>query len=406
MDTRKPFAFISYSRKDEKVATDLRERLEKYVYSSQLVKPENRPEDKKYVRPIFQDITDLHARKPNFWDELKEKVRDARYLIVICTSNSAQSKVVKEGIDYFLQTHANDSGLIIPVYVDEVVPMGSVIDDIAKVRNCPIYISLRNKEGHTGRKYCFYHLLEYLLHVDFYKLYNRYEEYKKRKRVRKATIASAFVLLALSASIYGWIASNRLAEKEAQRATTAEALTKFERRTFPYSLVVGYVNNFLKPTLEALNEREGEKAHIIIYMPYSYGQLDIKANADKMNQAIQAYSLFLGFKPEEIAVKDRKRGVALVQAEFQRNNIPIYLDYAHTVVAFKYVVDYKFNSAENPMKVDDTMENRDQMVREYTDEFILHTLQDLPDYAGQIHFVKTEEELRRILQQLIHYVYV
>ena len=72
MDTRKPFAFISYSRKDVAVATDIRQRLEKYVYSKELVLPENRPEDPRYVRPIFQDLADLHTRKENFWDELKE----------------------------------------------------------------------------------------------------------------------------------------------------------------------------------------------------------------------------------------------------------------------------------------------------------------------------------------------
>ena len=215
--------------------------------------------------------------------------------------------------------------------------------------------------------------------------------------MKKTTIAATIAGVIIIASIYGWISSYRVAEKETQRAVTAEALTKFERKTFPYSLVVGYVKNFLRPTLESLNEREGEKAHIIIYMPYSYEQLDIKANAERMNQVFQSDSLFTGFLPQEIAVKERKRGVALVQAELKDCHTPIYLDYAHTVVAFQYVVDYKFNSAENPMKVEDTVENRDQMVREYTDEFIVHTLQDMNEFEDQIHFVKSEDELRNTI---------
>ena len=105
METRKPFAFISYSRKDVKVATDIRERLEKYVYAHDLVKPECRPKDNKYVQPIYQDLTDLHTTEPDFWEDLKRKVRDARYLIVICSQNSVESKAVKEGIEYFLSTH-------------------------------------------------------------------------------------------------------------------------------------------------------------------------------------------------------------------------------------------------------------------------------------------------------------
>lgn len=404
MENRKPFAFISYSRKDVKVATDIRERLDKYVYSPSLVKPEFRPEDKKYVRPIFQDLTDLHTRKENFWDDLKEKVKDSRYLIVICSSNSAQSNPVAEGVEYFLETHNNDTSLIIPVFIDDIVPMpkAKVINDIVKVRNCPIYITSRDKEGHMGRKYCFYHLLEYLLHVDFYKLYNRYEVYKKKKRTKKIIIAASFVGIVLISSIYGWIASAQMAETERQRAVTAEALTKFERKTFPYSLVVGYVNNFLSPTLKSLNELEGEKAHIIIYMPYSYEQLSIKENAEQLNKVITEQPSFEGFSSEEIEVKERRRGVALVRANFKDLLVPIYIDVANTVVAFKYVVDYKFNSKENPLKIEDTVENRDKMVQEYTDEFILHTLQDLKDYAEQIHFVRSEEELYKIINVIIN----
>lgn len=399
METRKPFAFISYSRKDVKIATDIRERLEKYVYAPELVKPEYRPEDNKYVRPIYQDLTDLQTTDPNFWEDLKRNVRNARYLIVICSPNSAESEAVREGVEYFLSTHNDDTNLIIPVLIDGYISMQKIkaIEDIINVRNCPNYITSRDKEGHMGRKYCFYHLLEYLLHVDFYKLYNRYEIYTKKKRAKKMAIAATIAGVILIASIYGWISNYRVAEKEKQRAVTAEALTKFERKTFPYSLVVGYVKNFLRPTLESLNGREGEKAHIIIYMPYSYEQLDIKANADHLNQVFLSDSLFAGFSPQEIAVKERKRGVALVQAEFKDCRTPIYLDYAHTVVAFQYVVDYKFNSAENPMKVDDSVENRDRMVREYTDEFIVHTLQDMNEFEDQIHFVKSEDELRNTI---------
>ncbi|MBQ7280961.1 MAG: toll/interleukin-1 receptor domain-containing protein [Bacteroidales bacterium] len=397
MDTRKPFAFISYSRKDVAVATDIRQRLEKYVYSKELVLPENRPEDPRYVRPIFQDLADLHTRKENFWDELKEKVRDARYLIVICSSNSAQSETVKKGISYFLQTHDNDTSRVIPLFIDNIVPMTEVVDEIVKVRNCPIYITKRDKEGHVGRKYCFYHLLEYLLHVDFYKLYNRYEAYKRRKATRKIMIAMSFFALALITTIYGWISSRQLAEKESQRATTAEALTIFERKTFPYSLVVGYVNNFLRPTLDALKEKDGEMAHIIIYMPYSYEQLNIVEHTTELNGVVAGQPTFADFTKEEIAVKAHRGGVTLVRANFKNEICPVYIDQANTVVAFKYVVDYKFNSEENPLKVVNTKENRDRMVQEYTDEFIAHTLKNLDEYRAYIHFVRSKTELNQII---------
>ena len=402
METRKPFAFISYSRIDAVVATDIRQRLEKYIYPKELVKPENCPEDEKYIRPIFQDLTDLHTLRENFWDELKEKVRDSRYLIVICSPNSAHSVTVKDGISYFLQTHHNDTSLIIPVFINNIVPMTDDIDRIVKVRNCPIYITDRDKEGNTGRKYCFFHLLEYLLHVDFYKLYNRYEVYTRKKTRQKIAVAIAFITLALFTTIYGWISSRQLAEKENQRARTSEALTLFERKTFPYSLVVGYVNNFLRPTFDALKERDGEMAHIIIFMPYSYEELNIGKHTKKLMDAISKRLTFNEFTKEEIVVKAHRGGVTLVRANFKHEAFPLYIDQANTVVAFKYVVDYKFNSEENPIKIVDTKENRDKMVQEYTDEFITHTLESMSDYKSNIHFVRSETELGQIIEEIIN----
>lgn len=402
IEHRRPFAFISYSRRDERVATDIRTRLEKYVYSTELVAPENRPEDKKYVRPVFQDRTDLHVTNPEYWDDLKQNVRDTKYLIVICSPNSAMSKAVREGIDFFLDTHNDDVNLILPVFIDGITPMTDVIDNIVKHRNCPIYNTARDKAGHMDRKYCFYHILEYILHVDFDKLYNRYEVYARKKRTRKSVVASLFAVLLIFISIYGWVSSKKMADKEKQRAMTAEALTIFERKTFPYSLVVGYENNYLRPAIGALNERDGDKPHIIIYMPYSYSQLNIRQNADSLNEIFKTYNQFEGFVSEDIKVIGRKRDISLVRAVFRNNYTPIYVDQANTVVAFQYVVDYKFNSEENPIKIEDTEENRNKMVREYTNEFIRDTEKDLPDYSAQIHFVRNESELREVLSELIN----
>ena len=44
------FAFISYSRKDIRIARDIQQRLEKYPYPTNKVTPENRPFDNKYIK--------------------------------------------------------------------------------------------------------------------------------------------------------------------------------------------------------------------------------------------------------------------------------------------------------------------------------------------------------------------
>lgn len=396
------FAFISYSRLDSNVARDIQKRLEKYVYSNKLVAPQYRPANDKYVRPIFLDLTDLSTTSESYRQELMEKVTNARYLLVICSENSAKSDPVKQEIEQFLRTHDNNTDLIIPVFIDRIVDgMPSVIHDIVIQRNCSIYITARTKEGHVGRKYCFYHILESLLHVDFYKLYNRYEEYKKKKRMIKAYIASAFFILLLTTVVYAWLSEKRIANAETEKAQTAEALTKFERKTFPYSLVVGYVGNFLSPALNVIaNDSLLQKAHIIIYMPDCYDDLDINTHANILNETLLENFECTCFTTEDIEVPQRKRGISLVRAEIKDIDIPVYIDYANTVVAFKYVVDYKCNPEKNPQKINPTIEIKDEMVKQYADEFIESTMEEIPDFSHYVHFVKTSGELKTVIEQI------
>ena len=86
----KIFAFISYSRKDIDVARDIQRRLEKYPYPKDKVAEDRSPYNSDYIRKVFLDITDLSARERKFTDELKQKLSEARYLIVICSKNSAK----------------------------------------------------------------------------------------------------------------------------------------------------------------------------------------------------------------------------------------------------------------------------------------------------------------------------
>lgn len=400
MMNKRIFAFISYSSKDKKVAEDIQDRLEKYVYPHEDVLAANRPYDSVYVRPIFRDMTDLSARSEDYWDELREYISTAKRLIVICSHNSAQSDAVAREIDIFLDTHQNNLNLITPVFIDKIEPgMPVAINKIVAQRNCPIYITERTKEGHMGRKYCFYRLLEHLLQVDFYKLYNRYEEYKKKKRRIRISIFSLIAALGLITAVTGWISAVRIATAEKEKTKIAEALTIFERKTFPYSLVVGYVNNFLKPTLDVLNNTCNEP-HIIIYMPYSYEELDITQNSLQLDSVFALYDNFQCFELLEINILERKRTVSLVTAKCKDKHINLFVDHAHTVLAFKSVIDYKCDSTKNPLKIKPSKESRDLMTRQYTDEFIQSTMEAIPQYASQIHFVKSKEDLRKTIEKL------
>ena len=94
METRKYFAFISYKREgiDEKVANWIHTKLEKYPYPKELVKKENSPEDPDKIRKIFIDTKELPVTDEDFTKKIKRSITNSRYLILLCSSKSAQSK--------------------------------------------------------------------------------------------------------------------------------------------------------------------------------------------------------------------------------------------------------------------------------------------------------------------------
>ena len=139
------FAFISYKRGgiDEKVANWIHTKLEKYPYPLELVATENRPTHETLIRPVFIDTKDLHVEETEFTDEIKEVLKCSKYLIVICSKVSAQSEFVNQEVEYFLQTHNNDYGKILPVFIDTVedgLPKALRNANILS-RHCPIYNS-------------------------------------------------------------------------------------------------------------------------------------------------------------------------------------------------------------------------------------------------------------------------
>lgn len=402
----RPFAFISYSRSDANVAIDLHKKIEKYIYPTEWVAVENRPELDKYVRPIFLDLTDLSAQDRNFTDEIKDNLKYSRYLIVLCSEHSAKSPFVQNEINYFLQTHNHDASLIVAVYIDKIFSgMHPVIDEIVATRNCPIYVTGKGEAGHTGRKYCFYHLLEFLLKVDFDKLYNRYEAYKQRKHRQKVSLISFIVALLIGVTTHGWYTQTKRAEAEAERAEAEaerakveHARVRFEMGVFPYSLVVGYVENFLQPTMQALNDSCPQKPHMIVYMPYDSLELDNRVRSQKYDGFIQSHYDSCHFITENVQIPNRPRASSVSRLILPDNTCPIYKDDARTVTAFRSVIKYKL-SKKNPVPVPPRI--REKFTQLYTDSFIVYAQQELGPLSSQVHFVRDTTELSTVLNRLL-----
>lgn len=122
MTQERYFAFISYSRKDSKIAKAICKRLESFRYPDE-VELQYRPTGSRYVREVFFDRTKLECSDESFHNDLRKALSQSRYLIVICSANSAVpnedgTHYVDNEISYFIAQHGGDSNMVVPVLLD------------------------------------------------------------------------------------------------------------------------------------------------------------------------------------------------------------------------------------------------------------------------------------------------
>lgn len=120
----KYYAFISYAREDKAVVKYVQRFLEHFRYDGEKVGPELQPDDPKYLRKVVVDISELSARKVKFEAEIREKLAQSRYLIVVCSPFSAEKKEdsdrhwVNWEVEEFLRSHNGNLDAIFPVLYD------------------------------------------------------------------------------------------------------------------------------------------------------------------------------------------------------------------------------------------------------------------------------------------------
>jgi len=111
----KYYAFISYSRKNSQAAAYLQRKLERFRIPVQKVDKQLLLPEQKYIKPVFRDKRDLEVSEKSFTENIKTAIKETRYLLVLCSPESASSYWVAEEIKYFLETHNNDFSLVVPV---------------------------------------------------------------------------------------------------------------------------------------------------------------------------------------------------------------------------------------------------------------------------------------------------
>ncbi len=113
MEEYKYYAFVSYRSSDEKYAKWLQDKIEAYRLPTTVQKM-NQALPKKKLRPCFRYHTDIQPNELK--TELRNKLEQSKYLLVICTPRSAQSPWVGNEIDTFVELGRRDR--IIPVIVE------------------------------------------------------------------------------------------------------------------------------------------------------------------------------------------------------------------------------------------------------------------------------------------------
>lgn len=109
-----------------------------------------------------------------------------------------------------------------------------------------------------------------------------------------------------------------------------------------YALALGYVNNFIEPTIVQLIENGIKNPVIYIFKPNSIEDLN-KDSIDKVKARIKN----MDFKLEEINLNlkhSRARDILTIQSSATNT---VYFDFPNTLLSLSSYIDYKVNSTSN-----------------------------------------------------------
>lgn len=188
------FAFISYSRKDQKWASWLQKQLESYRLPAHLVRTyEHVP---KRITPVFRDQTDLAGVV--LQESLEKALASSQYLIVIASPNSAASQWVGKEIEYF-RAHGAENR-IIPFIVDGIPFSADAATECFHEQLRQIVPELMGVSvTELGKRNAFLRLTASMLSLKYDELLMR----DRRRRRRNTAIASMMACLALCLTLAG-----------------------------------------------------------------------------------------------------------------------------------------------------------------------------------------------------------
>ena len=207
------YAFVSYRSSDEKWAKWLQEKIEAYRLPT-TIQHENADLPKSRLRPCFRYHTDIQPNELK--TELRNKLEQSKYLLVICTPRSAQSPWVGAEIDTFVALGRRDR--IIPIIVDgrpysgdpatecynpsllKHFPHSDDIDEDREILGVNIH-----EEGSGSafikRERAVMQVVSRMLGVSFDRIWQR----QKRRLIRRAIFSALGTILVIAALLLVWL---------------------------------------------------------------------------------------------------------------------------------------------------------------------------------------------------------
>ena len=207
------YAFVSYRSSDEKWAKWLQEKIEGYRLPT-TIQHENNDLPKSRLRPCFRYHTDIQPNELK--TELRNKLEQSKYLLVICSPRSAQSPWVGAEIDTFVELGRRDR--IIPIIVEgrpysndpatecynpSLLKHFPHSDDINEDREI-LGVNIHEEgsgSAYIKRERAVMQVVSRMLNVSFDRIWQR----QKRRIIRRTVFSVIGALLVLASLIAVWV---------------------------------------------------------------------------------------------------------------------------------------------------------------------------------------------------------